>query len=181
MSLNRAIPAATVLICLWPCWGVPAARHRSRDSQRGWWVQSAGCAPGNHLSKLQFPFHSWLRHRHDRVHCLGHSQLSVQIPKSRQGEDEVRALHDFVAQARLPVVPESIQKRDPPEPDILCRLKSGEQLAFELVELCHPTNAAWFWGAFPLTNLIEKNYQNLPSEIKFVDGASPMEHCGETP
>jgi hypothetical protein len=72
----------------------------------------------------------------------------VQISRGKQDENEVRAFQDFVAQARLPVVPESVQKRDPPEPDILCRLKNGEQLAFELVEICHPKNAAFLGGAF---------------------------------
>lgn len=86
--------------------------------------------------------------------------------KGKQDENEVRAFKDFVAQARLPVIPESIQKRDPPEPDILCRLENGKQLAFELVEICHPKNAAFFGGSFSLASLIEKTYQNLPTEIK---------------
>jgi hypothetical protein len=90
----------------------------------------------------------------------------VQIPKSRRDEDEVRAFHNFVVQARLLVIPESIQKRDPPEPDILCRMKNGEQLAFEIVEICHRQNSAFLAGAFPLGDLIEKSYQDLPTEIK---------------
>jgi hypothetical protein len=91
---------------------------------------------------------------------------SVRKSKGQQNENEIHAFQVFVAQARLSVVPESIQKRDPPEPDILCRLENGDQLAFELVEISHPTNAKFFGGAPALADLIEKTYQNLPSKIK---------------
>src|SRR5690349_9058379 len=37
--------------------------------------------------------------------------------------------------AGIEVVPESLESRRPPEPDILCTLKSGETVAFELVEV----------------------------------------------
>jgi hypothetical protein len=85
----------------------------------------------------------------------------------------------------LPVVSESIQKRDPPEPDILCRLEDGNHLAFELVEICHPNNAAFIGGVGARADLIEKAYQNLPSEIKtrfderFVNGPLSFEFCPE--
>ncbi len=46
----------------------------------------------------------------------------------------------------MPVASDSIQKRDPPEPDILCRLDDGNYVAFELVEICHPENIALLNG-----------------------------------
>jgi hypothetical protein len=70
------------------------------------------------------------------------------------------------SKARLPVVSKSIQKRDPPEPDTLCQMENGDQLAFELVEICHPRNAVFFGSAPALAGLIEKAYQSLPSKIK---------------
>ena len=59
-------------------------------------------------------------------------------------EEELRTFRHFVQVARLPVVPESIEKRYPPEPDMRCRLSHGEEVAFELVEICNPVNARFF-------------------------------------
>jgi hypothetical protein len=44
----------------------------------------------------------------------------------------------FVRLSGLPVQENSIQKRRPPEPDILCELQSQGQIAFELAEACVP-------------------------------------------
>ena len=85
---------------------------------------------------------------------------------AQQIEDELHAFRVFAAQFLLPVISESIQKRDPPEPDILCRLADGNHVAFELVEICHPKNAAFMGGVGARADLIEKAYQNLPAEIK---------------
>lgn len=41
----------------------------------------------------------------------------------------------FAEYVALPIVPDSIESRPPPEPDILCRMQSGETTAFELGEL----------------------------------------------
>jgi hypothetical protein len=42
----------------------------------------------------------------------------------------------FMRTGKLPIVPESVESRPPPEPDILC-LDAGEgRIAFELVEIC---------------------------------------------
>jgi hypothetical protein len=52
-----------------------------------------------------------------------------------QREDELNAFRVFLLRSRMPVVSDSIKKRDPPEPDILCRLDDGNYVAFELVEI----------------------------------------------
>jgi hypothetical protein len=98
---------------------------------------------------------------------LAHSKetLSVKI-RASQSEDELNAFRVFVEQSRLRVVSDSIEKRDPPEPDILCRLDDGNHVAFELVEICHPKNAAFFGGVEGRAELIEKAYQSLPTEMK---------------
>jgi len=53
-----------------------------------------------------------------------------------KGEIEVEIFRRFLVQSDLPINPSSIEKRLPPEPDILCRHNSEGELAFELVEIC---------------------------------------------
>ena len=48
----------------------------------------------------------------------------------------------FINEAKLPIVPDSIENRKPPEPDILCSYTTGEIVAFELVEICDPNLAS---------------------------------------
>ena len=60
-----------------------------------------------------------------------------------QAECEIEAFERFVVEAELPVIPGSIEKRAPPEPDIRCRLRDGSAVAFELVEICNPENAGF--------------------------------------
>jgi hypothetical protein len=44
--------------------------------------------------------------------------------------------HTFLKSSGLPIRPESIESRMPPEPDILCVHENDGKLAFELVEIC---------------------------------------------
>lgn len=53
-----------------------------------------------------------------------------------KGEIEVEVFRRFLGQSGLPIDPSSIEKRLPPEPDILCRHNFEGELAFELVEMC---------------------------------------------
>jgi hypothetical protein len=48
---------------------------------------------------------------------------------------ELEIFRRFVSASRLPVDLASIEARQPPEPDVQCRLLGGEAVAFELVEL----------------------------------------------
>jgi hypothetical protein len=63
------------------------------------------------------------------------------MPRQRMTKDEAKAaeeravFRDFAAAARLRIVPESVQSRPPPEPDILCAFQDGSCVAFELVRL----------------------------------------------
>jgi hypothetical protein len=79
-----------------------------------------------------------------------------------QSDDEIAMFREFVECAHLPVVLKSIEKRAPPEPDILCKLTEGMMCAFELVEICQPQNAAFFGRVRELAEMIEKTYTNLP-------------------
>src|ERR1700691_6075469 len=42
----------------------------------------------------------------------------------------------FIKASGLPISPESVESRKPPEPDILCVHEGDGKLAFELVEIC---------------------------------------------
>lgn len=53
----------------------------------------------------------------------------------QQDADELRIFRLFVESARLAVRPESIQKRQPPDPDIQCELGEYGCSCFELVEI----------------------------------------------
>jgi hypothetical protein len=53
----------------------------------------------------------------------------------KQDADELRVFRLFVDSARLAVPPESIQKRQPPEPDIQCERGDHGCTFFELVEI----------------------------------------------
>lgn len=68
--------------------------------------------------------------------------------------EEAKAIHEveifsnFLSAAKVYPPPESIEKRKPPEPDILCEFSTGDALAFELVEICDPNLAAAFSNPF---------------------------------
>ena len=50
---------------------------------------------------------------------------------------ELAIFREFVNKANLPVRPESIKKPgEHSEPDIFCTMNNGEEVAFELVEIC---------------------------------------------
>jgi len=53
-----------------------------------------------------------------------------------KGETEITVFLRFLEVSQLPINRESVEKRSPPEPDILCTHQSEGLLAFELVEMC---------------------------------------------
>ena len=59
-----------------------------------------------------------------------------------KGLIELKVFASFASRCGIPIVPGSAQKREPPEPDILCKLENGQGLAFELAEACAPEFAA---------------------------------------
>jgi len=62
--------------------------------------------------------------------------------EQEKGLVELKVFASFANRSGIPIVPGSAQKREPPEPDILCELETGEALAFELAEACAPEFAA---------------------------------------
>ena len=53
-----------------------------------------------------------------------------------KGETEVAVFLRFLEASHLPIYRNSVEKRFPPEPDILCTHQSERAVAFELVEMC---------------------------------------------
>ena len=49
---------------------------------------------------------------------------------------ECNVFLEFITRSGLPIDPDSVEKRHPPEPDILCRFGAEDPVAFELVEMC---------------------------------------------
>ena len=82
------------------------------------------------------------------------------------GEEEIRVFQSFTRTAGLKVIPNSLEKRQPPEPDILCLFEDGSAVAFELVEICHPHNARWIGSAPSIGRALEETYHALPTELR---------------
>jgi len=58
--------------------------------------------------------------------------------QDRQGSDELRVFRLFAESAGLSIPEDSIQKREPPEPDVCCELRGYGPTSFELVETINP-------------------------------------------
>jgi hypothetical protein len=79
--------------------------------------------------------------------------------------DELTAFHLFVQVAGLSILDGSVQRRHPPEPDILCQLSSGEYVGFEMTEACSPNNIRFAKNAEVLGESLFSAYENMPPEI----------------
>ena len=53
--------------------------------------------------------------------------------KKDQAENELKIFRKFAEICPYSIDINSIEKREPPEPDILCKMVDGEMLAFEIV------------------------------------------------
>ena len=83
----------------------------------------------------------------------------------RKSEFEIAIFKGFIEKAGLPIDPQSIVKRDPPEPDLLCLHKDDGYVAFELMEICDSdlTNAmskegegSFLWTSDPTPKVLRK-------------------------
>jgi hypothetical protein len=79
--------------------------------------------------------------------------------------DELTAFHLFVQVAGLSLLDGSVQRRPPPEPDILCQLSSGEYVGFEMTEACSPKNIRFSKNAIVLGGDLDSAYENLPPDL----------------
>lgn len=63
------------------------------------------------------------------------------MSQERKEKRELQIFQNFAKRSSLDIIPDSIENRPPPEPDIRCQLSDGETVAFELKELCEPSMA----------------------------------------
>ena len=62
--------------------------------------------------------------------------MSGYLQESERDRIELDVFSEFSKRSPLIIDKASIEKRRPPEPDILCCFRDGERVAFELKELC---------------------------------------------
>lgn len=67
----------------------------------------------------------------------------------QKSQVELAVFEDFVRFSGLPFDLSTVEKRVPPEPDLLCQLGEEGKVAFELVELCDPNLAKAFSDPAP--------------------------------
>ena len=84
---------------------------------------------------------------------------------SKQHADrELSIIRSFLNVCGLDIDLSSVQRRDPPAPDIFCQTTSNEPLAFELVELLDRNFADGMNRYFEGKNLLRCLYENLLSQ-----------------
>lgn len=84
----------------------------------------------------------------------------------KAAERELRVFRNFAEQCPLGIVPESIESANPPAPDILCTTKSGERIAFELVELIDQDYARGLDVLFKTLKMLSELPQRLPEDLR---------------
>jgi hypothetical protein len=83
--------------------------------------------------------------------------------RDRHGLREKRIFLDFAQACGLAIQLDSIEKREPPAPDILCQIDREGAVAFEMVELIDQGLAQQTHESIRLPQLLEDIYQNLPT------------------
>lgn len=83
--------------------------------------------------------------------------------EKEKSEREKKIFRLFAKVCPLSILPESITKADPPNPDILCEVEGGKQIAFELGEIIDESFAMRTNESNRLQQLLITEYQNLSS------------------
>jgi len=98
------------------------------------------------------------------------NKKTVNISLVRKGslmeEKEIRIFKKFVAVCPYQIHLDSITKKEPPEPDISCRLLNGSIIAFELVEYIDKPIAQAIYGSSKLRKSFNDELEKLPKEKK---------------
>ena len=91
----------------------------------------------------------------------------------KQQEEELAVFESFIQVCGYPIVKESIQRQNPPSPDIFCQLATGLTIEFELTnsiepELAQKMNDNKFLdkGGFSNDEPIERTVWNKNSKLK---------------
>lgn len=81
------------------------------------------------------------------------------------GSEDINVFEEFARCAGLGVIPGSIEKREPPEPDIRCEIQGEGPVAFELTESIDGEHVAKpYADAETLREAIEKEFKALPCQ-----------------
>ncbi len=84
----------------------------------------------------------------------------------KQSKFELRIFKSFATVCDLPIITESIEKRDPPEPDIKCNVKGVGTIAFELTELIDRGFANMVGKQIETKTELDKHYNGLGERVK---------------
>lgn len=79
-----------------------------------------------------------------------------------QSRNELRVFKKFAEICSYEFRFNSIEKRQHPEPDILCRLSNGDEIAFELVECIDESLACSIYDSCKLRKAFDDKIENLP-------------------
>lgn len=83
-----------------------------------------------------------------------------------QAEREIKLFNKFIDLYPYPVDKNSVEKRKPPEPDILCKLHNGKQIAFEIVQCIDHDIARAIADTFTQKNAIHTELERLSIDEK---------------
>lgn len=86
--------------------------------------------------------------------------MATEIEKA---QIELAVFADFVSFSGVPVIAGTAEKRNPPEPDILCSFGEEGMVAFELVEICDPNIARALADPRPNLDGVEYIHTSDPS------------------
>jgi len=86
--------------------------------------------------------------------------------QSEQEKNELDVFKKFVKASGLQVVEDTIQKKEPPEPDIGCLLADGDTVGFELCEAVDPNLARSFDLSITVKTDMRRYFDSLPSNEK---------------
>jgi hypothetical protein len=86
--------------------------------------------------------------------------------RDRHGLREQKIFLDFAKACGLAIQLDSIEKRAPPEPDILCQIEREGAVAFEMVELIDQGLAQQTNESIRFQQLLEDSYQYLPTNAR---------------
>jgi len=97
--------------------------------------------------------------------------IDMNIIKSNQSQEELKIFRSFVKHYPCKISMDSIKKREPPEPDIFCKLINGKKPTFELTQCLDKNIAKAPNDAITLKKKADLLIQELPEKDrnKFID------------
>jgi len=84
----------------------------------------------------------------------------------RQAKTELIIFRAFAEVCELPIDVMTIEKREPPEPDISCKINGGGTITFELTEIIDRGFANMIGKQNDTKTMLDNYYFNLPKNMK---------------